>query len=368
MANGIGALPYQDVHAFIESGVIKGVPNMEQIQPSSLDVSLSSEIYRMRGSYLPHEGETIRDIIARGSLFTHDIAQPLERDGIYLVRLHETLALPEDVRATVSNKSSSGRINLRARLLGDHLAGFDEIPAGYHGELWAELIPASFSVRVHEGDRINQMRFYRGDVRLSAQEHKDLYASESLLRLQDGTALSAEPWRVGKGLTMTVDLSSSERIGWRAKQHPLGILDTAVYTHSIEDFFDPIERPHNGELTLSPGEFYILSTKETIVIPPTYAAEMIAYDPSKGEFRSHFAGFFDPGFGWNEDAAKRGTVGVLEVECYGHPFVLRDGQPICLMVYEHLSQAPERYYGADMGSHYGVQQGPRLAKWFKSAS
>ncbi len=365
MSPSQGALPYQTIQAMIEQGAITS-HNPAALQPASLDLSLTEEIYRMRGSYLPRKGESIRDIIQRGSLFAHDIGKPLEYNGIYLIRVAERLKLPANVHAITSNKSSSGRINLRARLIADGVPRFDDIPAGFEGTLWLEVIPKSFPVLVHVGDRINQMRFYDGDARLSAQEHRALFADQHLLRSLDGQKIAPTEDYVGRGVTMTIDLQSQERIGWRAKTVPEAVLDTAQFNHDPQLFFEQIERPHSGEIVLHPGDFYILSTKERILVPPTYAAEMVSYDASKGEFRSHFAGFFDPGWGWREQEEERGTIGVLEVETYGNPFVLRDGQPICLMVFEHMTETPTKLYGSDLKSNYSAQQGPKLAKWFKS--
>ena len=318
----------------------------------------------MRGSYLPRAGETIAEIVKHGSLYPHPIDRPLERDGIYLIKLNESLALPPGIHATTSNKSSSGRINLRGRLVVDGVSKFDEVPTGYHGSLWIELVPKSFPVRVHEGDRINQMRFFHGEARLSALEHRMAFDRYHLLRAADGAYISPTEDYLGHGITMTVDLTSHDIIGWKAKDAPTHVLDTAVFTHEPSDFFEPIARPKQGELVLHPEAFFILSTKEKILTPPHFSAEMAAYDATKGEFRSHFAGFFDPGFGWRTNDAERGNIGVLEVEAHSHDFVLRDAQPICLMVYERMLDIPEKVYGDDLKSNYAKQVGPRLAKWF----
>jgi dCTP deaminase len=360
-----GAIPFQLIREMMQSGYIRDA-KPEHIQPASLDLSVTADIYRMRGSYLPRKGERIEDIVKRGSLFPHPADRPLEQNGIYLIRLGESLALPPGVHATSSNKSSSGRINLRGRLLADGVPRFDDIPAGYAGTLWIEVSPKSFPVLLHPGDRINQIRFFHGDARLSAFEHRLAYDRFGLLRDAVGRRLPADDDRLGSGVTMTVDLTTHDIIGWKAKTTPWAVLDTAKFDHDPQEFFEPVPRPKSGELVLRPEAFYILATKERILTPPTYATEMAAYDASKGEFRSHFAGFFDPGWGWRDRDEDRGTIAVLEVEAYSHDFVLRDGQPICLMVYERMLTAPEKLYGADLSSHYAVQSGPRLAKWFKS--
>lgn len=357
-----GALPSQLIEEMIAAGYLM---DAETVQPASIDLTLTEECYRLRGSYLPREGESLADIVKHGSLFRHDLSRPLEQNGIYLIRLKEHLKLPQGIRAAASNKSSSGRINLRGRLLADGVPRFDEVPAGYQGSLWIELVPKSFPVLLHPGDKINQLRFFHGDARLSPMEHRMAFDMHHLLRDQAGKPIPASSAHLGAGVTMTVDLTQHEIIGWKARPSSTTILDTHRFDHDPMAFFEPVHRPKNGELILHTEEFYILATKERILIPPEFSCEMAAYDASKGEFRSHFAGFFDPGFGWNGPESM-GTVAVLEVEAYSHDFVLRDAQPICLMVYERMLTAPDRLYGAGLQSHYGEQAGPRLAKWFQS--
>jgi dCTP deaminase len=365
MTDRPGAIPRQLIAEMAEAGYIKG-SSPETLQPSSLDLRITDEAYRMRGSYLPKIGETIEEIITRGALYKHDLARPLEVDGTYLIKLNESLALPMGIHATVSSKSSSGRINLRTRLLADRVPRFDSVPRGYTGSLWIEIMPKSFPVLLHPHDRLNQMRFFHGDAELSSLEHRIAFDKFKLLRNADGTPVPASDHVVGNGVTMTVDLASTDIIGWRATSGGWNVLDTAKYDHDPRDFFEPIAQPKSGELVLRHGLFYILVTKERILIPPNYAAEMAAYDPTKGEFRSHYAGFFDPGFGWAEKDEDRGWQAVLEVSMHGHDFILRDGQPICLMAFEKLLLKPDMLYGRDIKSNYGGQSGPRLAKWFKS--
>lgn len=360
-----GALPYQLIRDMIAAGYIQGA-DQTAIQPASLDLAITGDMHRMRGSYLPREGESIQDIIKHGALFRHDASRPLEQNGIYLIKLAESLALPPGIRATASNKSSSGRINLRGRLLADGVPRFDEMPPGYHGALWIEIIPKSFPVLLRRGARINQIRFFHGEAKLSSLEHRMVFDRFGLLRARSGERLLPSVENIGAGITMTVDLTSSDVIGWQARLTASNVLDTARFDHDPADFFDPVLRPKSGELVIRPEAFFILCTKEKIVTPPALATEMAAYDSSKGEFRSHFAGFFDPGWGWHENDAHRGCIAVLEVEAYSHDFVLRDGQPICLMMYERMLAEPERLYGHDLNSNYHLQTGPRLAKWFRA--
>lgn len=364
MAEKQGAIPYQLIREMIRAGYIRGADEAA-IQPSSLDLTVTDEIYRMRGSYLPRTGEPMSAITDRGGLFKHPIERPLEQNGIYLIRLAETLNLPPGIHATTSNKSSTGRINLRGRLIAEGVPRFDDVPSGYSGSLWIEVIPKSFPILLHVGDHLNQIRFLHGDARLSTLEHRMMYDRYHVLRSLEGAKLPAHPESVGRGITMTVDLATEDIIGWRAKPTAWNVLDTARFDHEPRDFFEPVPRPTSGELIIRPEAFYILATRERIITPPEYATEMAAYDASKGEFRSHFAGFFDPGWGWRERDEDRGNIAVLEIEAYSHDFVLRDGQPICLMVYERMIAQPEKLYGIDLKSNYGQQRGPRLAKWFK---
>lgn len=359
-----GAIPYQIIREMMEAGYISGA-KPEHVQPASLDLTLSDEVYRLRGSYLPKQAETIEALVKRGTLYRHDLHLPLEVDGIYLIRLNERLKLPPGIHATTSNKSSSGRINLRGRLLADGVTRFDIIPAGYEGSLWIELVPKSFPVKVHPGDRINQLRLFHGESRLGSLEHHMLFDRYGLLREPGKEKLDSNKYVIDRGVVMTLDLTAHKTVGWRGKRTDSVILDTRTFDHDPHDFFEPVPRPKAGEIIVRPGDFYILSTKEMVMVPPQHAAEMAPYDETIGEFRSHFAGFFDPGFGWDKNDTERGTIAVLEVEAHSHDFVMRDNQPICLMVYEHMLQHPDHLYGKDLQSNYTEQTGPRLAKWFR---
>lgn len=360
-----GALPLQHIRALMAEGHVQGTQDAH-LQPSSLDLSLSGEVYRMRGTFLPRRGERIRDLVQNGMLYRCDLQHPLELFGVYLVRLNETLALPDAVRAYTNNKSSSGRINLQTRLLVDGVSRFDMVPRGYHGELWLEIIPKSFPVKLSAGERVNQMRFATCDARLSDAEHFRLVDEAQLLCDQNGNAYRADSSTVDKdGVVMSVDLSSEEIVGYSCTPTACRVLDFARRDYHADEFFAPIMRPKNGQFTMQRGDFYILVTKECLRVPDMYAAEMAAYDPSKGEFRSHYAGFFDPGFGFGLNGSLRGTQGVLEIFTHDIDFVLRDGQPICKLVYERLASPAELLYGdSRLSSNYYRQHGPRLSKHF----
>lgn len=270
-----GALPYQLLKQAAEAGYLLGT-RPEHLQPSSLDLALSDVCFEVRGSALPVAEEPVETMARRHMVKRHDLTEPLRVGSVYLVKLNESLALPELIHARSSNKSSSGRINLRGRLLADGVSSFDEVPAGYRGPLWIELIPMSFAIRVHPGDRINQLRLFAGESALNRTEHRLAYDQHRLLRRLDGADITAKPETVNKGVTMTIDLSTYENIGWRAKKDHEHVLDTHVFTHTVGDFFEPVARSNDAPCSIHPGEFYIFSTKEKILIPPTHAAEMMA--------------------------------------------------------------------------------------------
>lgn len=365
LENFKGALAYQHIKELMTQGHIREAQD-ENLQPSSIDLSISGEIYRMRGTFLPKPGEKIRDILKSGILFPVSLNQPLELNGIYLIRLNELLDLPENVYAMTNNKSSSGRINLQTRLIINGVPSFDQIPRGYRGELWLEVIPKSFPVQLNYAERLNQVRFFTGDGRLTDEEMRRGHEQHGFLRGPSNEVLPINLSPQQKGLTMSVDLSRTEVVGFRCTPTTSRVLDYSRRDYDPLDFFEPIQRPKDGALIMRRGEFYVFVTKEGIRVPREYAVEMLPYDVSKGEFRSHYAGFFDPGWGFGGNGEVLGTPGVLEVYTHDNDFVLRDGQPICQMVYEHLSAPAEVPYGdPKLVNNYYQQTGPRLSKHFK---
>ncbi|MBI4598844.1 2'-deoxycytidine 5'-triphosphate deaminase [Candidatus Uhrbacteria bacterium] len=360
-----GALPLQRIRELLRASAIENARE-EHLQPSSIDLSLSDEAHRMRGTFLPQKGESMRDIVKRGTLFPASLAQPLELCGIYLVRLNEKMRLPPGVYGCANNKSSSGRVNLQTRLLGDGVSQFDKIPPGYTGELWLEIIPKSFPVKLEAGERLNQIRLFTGDTRLSMDEHRADHAAEGFLYGADGERIGGPSLIGNDGIAMTIDLSSQDVIGYKCSPTTCRVLDFSARNLDPLEFFEPIPRPRDGQIFMRRDEFYIFVTKEWLRVPIPYAVEMIPYDPSYGEFRSHYAGFFDPGWGYGPDGSMKGTPAVLEVFTHDNDFILRDGQPICKVVYERLTEPPEIAYGDPrMGSHYLGQKGPRLGKQFR---
>jgi dCTP deaminase len=356
-----GLLARQDIRALVASGVLRSeAPVLEnQFQPASLDLRLGNIAYRLRASFLPRRGVPISKRLESIALHEIDISKGavLERGCVYLVPLQEALALPADIACSTNPKSSTGRLDVFSRVISDAESAFDRVPAGYSGQLYAEISPRTFSVVVRAGSRLNQARFRRGDAMVSDQELGALHAAE---RLVDSDL------NIGEGLRLSVDLlgeGSEGVIGYRAQRHTDVIDVDQVNRYRIHDFWEPIELRGRGELILDPGQFYILASRERVHIPPSVAAEMVPFDPVVGDFRVHYAGFFDPGFG---SAAAGGTPAraVLEVRSFEVPFTLEHGQTIGRLVFERLASAPDQLYGGGMSSNY-QSQGLRLSKHFK---
>jgi dCTP deaminase len=328
-----------------------------QIQPASLDLRLGREAWRLRASFLPGDAPlAVR--LPEFEMHRIDLTQGavLEKGCVYLVPLVEGLALPADVSAVANAKSSTGRLDLFTRLITDRGAEFDRIEAGYRGPLYAEISPRSFSVLVRPGMRLNQVRFRRGAGALSDAELRALNDRE---RLVDG------PAHIAAGLAFSVDLKPRDGglVGYRAKPHT-GLIDLDRVGHyDPADFWEPVTA-HRGGIILDPGAFYILVSREAVHVPPDYAAEMAPYLAMVGEFRVHYAGFFDPGFG-HAQAGGTGSRGVLEVRCHEAPFALDHGQVVGRLVYERMAERPEILYGGTAGSNY-QGQGLKLSKHFRS--
>ena len=361
-----GTLTSDGLSALVTQGAIGapgGIP-AELIQPASLDLRLAAEAFRMPGSVLPTPGERVRDLAASLALERLDLSQPvcLGRNQVYWVRLQETCALPAALEAYANGKSSTGRIDLATRVLTDGSPRYDRIPAGYHGELWLELIPRSFPIIAQAGIALNQMIVFRDRRILSAKELEARHASEPLLFEPDGSPAPANRMFDGRAV-MSADLERPV-VGWVAKRNHRPLNLSAIGAHRAEDFFEPVRRPDSGLLFLEQDRFYILATRERVAVPADLACEMVPYDPTAGDFRAHYAGFFDPGWGIYDGVAK-GAVAVLEVRPHQDDLILRHGQPICTMAYEVL-QAPCRHLYGSCGNTYARQDGPRLSKHFAS--
>ncbi len=283
----------------------------------------------------------------------------LETNCVYIVPLLESLALPGDVAAAANPKSSTGRLDVFTRVIADRTRGFDRIEAGYRGPLYAEISPKTFPVLVREGSRLSQIRFRRGQGLLDAAALRTLHEQERLT--DDAEADVAEGIAVGVDLA---GLGSNNTIGYRAKRHT-GLIDVEKRSsHLVTEFWEPIAARSDQTLILDPDEFYILASKEAVQVPPDYAAEMVPFDPLVGEFRVHYAGFFDPGFGYAGSGGK-GARAVLEVRSREVPFILEHGQIVGRLVYERMLARPTTLYGTGIGSNYQAQ-GLKLSKHFRA--
>ncbi|WP_428060608.1 2'-deoxycytidine 5'-triphosphate deaminase [Brevundimonas sp.] len=330
-----GILPAQSIETLIATGAITSDTEFDhdQVQPASLDLRLSDQAWRVRASFLPGKRkveERIADVAMHAIAIT-DAGVVLEKGCVYIVRLQERLKLPQGLIARANPKSSTGRVDVFVRLLTDRGASFDDVDEGYDGPLYLEVAPQTFSILVRPGTRLNQ------------------------LRLKAGDPPKLETRSVG------VDLQGGDIVGFRGRRHA-GVVDLDhIDGHDPRDFWEPLSL-RRGELLLDPGEFYILASSDDVEIPVDQAAEMTPIDPSVGEFRVHYAGFFDPGFGTDE-AHGAGSKGVLEVRTHDTPFLLEHGQIVARLVYEPLTERPSRLYG-ESGSHY-QNQGLKLSKHFR---
>ncbi len=354
-----GVLAAQHLRQMITAGSISASADIlsAQVQPASLDLRLGTLAYRVRASFLAGKGRPVAERLTEFEMHRMDLTQGavLEKGCVYVVPLMERLALPAGLSAVANAKSSTGRLDLLTRLITDGGTEFDRIPEGYDGPLYAEVCPRSFSVLVRSGQRLNQIRFRRGQSVLTDSDLAALHAVEPLV---DGLPVISE------GLGFSVDLrpKTGDLVGYRAKPHT-GVVDLDLIGHyPAAEFWEEI-RTTEGRIILDPGAFYILVSQEAVTIPPDYAAEMAPYLAMVGEFRVHYAGFFDPGFGYAA-AGGAGSRGVLEVRCHEAPFVLEHGQVVGRLVYERMAARPDALYGEKIASNY-QGQGLKLAKQFR---
>jgi dCTP deaminase len=362
-ADAKGILPDRMIAAMADAGaVLPAYPFVEsQIQPASLDLRLGETAFRVRASFLPGPGATVAERIDDLKLHEIDLSNGavLETNCVYVVPLIESLALPRAIAATANPKSSTGRLDVFTRVIADGTRRFDMIEAGYHGPLYAEISPKTFPVLVREGSRLSQIRFRLGDAVLDGDALHALHARERLVD-SDSADLS-------NGVALSVDLSGKSAngfVGYRAKRHT-GVVDVDRRAgYLVDDFWEPMRARGDKSLILDPGEFYILASKEAVQVPPDFAAEMVPFDPLVGEFRVHYAGFFDPGFGY-AGAGGQGARAVLEVRSREVPFILEHGQVVGRLVYERLIAAPDTLYGHRIGSNYQAQ-GLKLSKHFRA--
>jgi dCTP deaminase len=347
-----------------------------QIQPASLDLRLGAIAYRVRASFLPGPGTTVAERIVELKLHEFSLATGavLETGCVYIVPLIERLALPADVAAATNPKSSTGRLDVFTRVIADETRGFDRVEAGYEGPLYAEISPKTFPILVREGTRLSQLRLRRGNASLSAEALRALHSSERLVDRDDAV--------MGDGIAVSIDLSGHSPhpnppphagegmgggaaiVGYRAKRHTAVIEVDQRDAYDVADFWEPIAARADKSLILDPDEFYILASNEAVQVPPDYAAEMVPFDPLVGEFRVHYAGFFDPGFGY-AGSGGLGSRAVLEVRSREVPFILEHGQIVGRLVYEKMLARPDQLYGSGIGSNYQAQ-GLKLSKHFRA--
>ncbi|MHA6688187.1 2'-deoxycytidine 5'-triphosphate deaminase [Mesorhizobium sp. A556] len=359
-----GILPDQDIAALFATGALKSERPLDgdQIQPASLDLRLGKKAWRVRASFLPGPNHTVADKLDRLKLHEIDLSEGsvLETGCVYIVPLMESLALPAEISASANPKSSTGRLDIFTRVMTDHGHEFDKIAAGYHGPLYLEVSPRTFPIVARAGSRLSQIRFRTGNALLSEAELNELHRTEMLV--------ATEPPNIsGGGIALSIDLAGDENglVGYRGK-HYTGLVDVDKRAaHDVVDFWEPLYKRRDGELVLDPDEFYILVSREAVHVPPLYAAEMTPFDPLVGEFRVHYAGFFDPGFG-HSAAGGTGSRAVLEVRSHEVPFILDHGQIVGRLVYEHMLVRPKALYGTDLGSNYQAQ-GLKLSKHFRAA-
>jgi dCTP deaminase len=364
-----GVLPSQRLREAIAQGwMVAGpwrIPG-ESVQPASVDLRLGEHAWALRCSFLPDGDSTVEDKSADLAFERIDLRDgaTLERDRPYLVPLIEELRLPAGIRAKANPKSSTGRLDVFTRVLTDRSRRFDEIAAGYHGALYLEVVPRTFAIRVKTGLALNQVRLMSADARLSDAQLFALHREHPLL-YRDSQPVAESELSLAEGLFLSLDVSGSAEaiVGYRAKKNSLPIDLTGTGSLRWRDYWEPVHPERGGRIVLEPEIFYLLLSAEGVSIPPCYAAEMLAYDPTAGELRTHYAGFFDPGFGYSLDPGARGSRAALEVRARDVSFMVEHGQPVCKLAFERMAEQPDVLYGKDIGSNYQGQE-TMLSKHF----
>jgi dCTP deaminase len=357
-----GVFPSQELNRAIEaewvsSGDYRIRP--EAIQPASIDLRLGDFAWALRCSFLPDVDSTVEQKVEGLAFQKVDLRDGavLERDRPYLVPLIEELALPGDVRAKANPKSSTGRLDVFTRVITDGHHRFDDIRAGYRGRLYLEIVPRSFAIQVKTGLSLNQLRLARGDVRLGDEKIRALQEGEQPLLYMDREPVPNAELAVADGLFLSLDLSGpgDRVVGYRAKKNSLPVDLSKIRAYRWTDYWDPVFPEQGGRVVLEPEIFYLLLSAEGVCIPPQIAAEMMAYDPTAGELRTHYAGFFDPGFGYDPSGDRHGSRAALEVRARDVSFMVEHRQPVCKLALEWMESPAERLYGSDLGSNYQGQ-------------
>ncbi len=361
-ADMAGILNDAQIAELFGSGALSSARGLDddQIQPASLDLRLSTVAWRVRASFLPGRNCPVQEKLDRFGLHKIDLSEGavLETGCVYIVPLMEALDLPQTISASANPKSSTGRLDIFTRVITDHAQQFDMVPAGYSGPLYLEISPRTFPVVVRAGSRLSQIRFRIGNAILDQDDLLKLHQSETLVAAE-------EPNIDARGIAMSIDLTGAEDglVGYRGKRHT-GVVDVDQKAAcAVLDYWEPIYNRGSRDIVLDPDEFYILVSREAVHVPPLYAAEMVPFDHLVGEFRVHYAGFFDPGFG-HAAAGGTGARAVLEVRSHEVPFILEHGQIVGRLVYENMLARPQALYGADLKSNYQAQ-GLKLSKHFK---
>ncbi len=368
-----GVLPCQLISEAVELGYIDAGDYKVQpshIQPASLDLRLGDRAYRLRCSFLPDADAVdfkmkplvIDELDLRGD------GAVLEPNRPYLIPLIEHLELPPTLRARTNPKSSTGRLDVFTRVITDHSYQFDEVRPGYRGPLYLEVVPLSFAVQVRQGLALNQLRLSVGRARLSDDEVRAAHRTTPLL-YRRGTPVPDEELATADGLFLSLDLrgDAHRHVGYRARQNTPRLSVAGIRAHRVDDYWEPITSEAGNRIVLDPERFYLLLSEESVSVPATLAAEMTAVDPTSGELRTHYAGFFDPGFGYKRDGALSGSRAALEVRAHDVPFMIEHGQRVCKLTFERMITPPDRLYGDDVGSHYQGQV-DTLSKHFKRAA
>jgi dCTP deaminase len=357
----MGVLPSQQLREAITGGWVTAgdwrIP-VESIQPASMDLRLGEHAWALRCSFLPDSDSSVEEKIEDIAFERIDLRDgaTFERDRPYLVPLIEELRLPEAIRAKANPKSSTGRLDVFTRVLTDRNHRFDEIAGGYNGKLYLEVVPRTFAIRVKTGLALNQVRLMVGDARLSDAELLLLHERYPLL-YRDRNPVPISEISIADGLFLSLDVSGSAEsiVGYRAKKNSLPIDLTKVGALNWRDYWEPVHPERGRRIVLEPEVFYLLLSSEGVSIPPSYAAEMLAYDPTAGELRTHYAGFFDPGFGFHRDQTAPGSRAALEVRARDVSFMVEHGQPVCKLAFERMAEEPDVLYGRDIGSNYQGQ-------------
>jgi len=386
-----GILPSQDIAELIRNGRIRyrvEISN-DQIQPASIDLRLGNVAYQVEASFLPNPSSTITAKIRELKVEELDLSRSakLEQGKVYVVPLMESLALPADMTAKANPKSTTGRLDVFVRLMTDGGVQFEDVPTGYSGDIYVEIVPRTFPIIVQAGTKLNQLRFWRGKTERDDDELRKIALKDKLVFYENGDGPGQPPHGeeapaaghdngeeaaeaiIDKGLRLSADLQGSDKlavVAYKAKPNSVPIDLSKLREYDPVDYWEAIANLGGKRMVLERGDFYLLASRERIRVPPKCAAEMEAYDPSLGEFVVHYAGFFDPGFGYGQRGEIRGTKAVLEVRAHEVPILLEHRQPIGRLVYYKMADPPQALYGQSIGSSY-QQQGLALSKQFKAA-